>query len=325
MPGLTSAVAAGVRAPCAAGVVPQEHQDAAWSAAGAQAGPLSRAWLIVELVILVTGASGNAGAAVTRALVDAGQEVRALTRGGDDSALPAGVDAVAGDLNRPETVAPHLDGASAVFMLSGYDGLAETLADMARAGVERVVLLSSSAAPSGDLDNAVARYHILSERAVRESGLGWTSLRPNSFMSNTYRWLPQLRAGDVIRLPFAEVPIAMIHPDDLGAVAAAALTSAAHEGQAYRLSGPRALRPAEQVSIVARATGRDLRFEAQSNEEARAEMEQAMPTEYVDAFFQFFVDGAVDETTVHPTVQEVTGRRPLSFEDWAAANAEALR
>jgi uncharacterized protein YbjT (DUF2867 family) len=277
-------------------------------------------------VILVTGATGNAGGAVARALVEAGEAVRALVRGGDASALPKGeVEVVTGDLNRPETVASNLGGVDAAFMLSGYDGLNETLGDMRRAGVERVVLLSSSAAPSGDLENAVARYHILSEQAVRDSGLRWTFLRPNSFMSNTCRWLPQLRAGDVIRLPFAEVPIAMIHPADLGAVAAAAFTSDAHDGQTYRLSGPQALRPAEQVAILAAATGRALRFEAQSSEEARAEMEQAMPKEYVDAFFQFFAEGAIDETTVHPTVKDVTGKEPLSFEQWTKANAEAFR
>jgi uncharacterized protein YbjT (DUF2867 family) len=276
-------------------------------------------------VILVAGANGNAGGAVARALVEAGAEVRALVRDVHDSVVPEGVEAVAADLNRPETVAPHLDGISAAFMLSGFDGLAESLADMRRAGVERVVLLSSSAAPSEDLENAIARYHILSERAVRDSGLRWTFLRPNSFMSNTYRWLPQLRAGDVIRLPFASVPIAMIHPDDLGAVAAAALTSDAHQGRAYRLSGPQALRPAEQVAILAAATGRKLRFDAQSNAEARAEMQQSMPTEYVDALFQFFADGAIDETTVHPTVRQVTEREPLSFEEWTRANADAFR
>ncbi|MGH9252467.1 MAG: nucleoside-diphosphate sugar epimerase, partial [Acidimicrobiales bacterium] len=95
----------------------------------------------------------------------------------------------------------------------------------------------------------------------------------------------------------------MIHPDDLGAVAAAALTTDAHEGQAYRLSGPQALLPAEQVAILAAAIGRELRFDAQSNDEARADMEQAMPKHYVDAFFGFFVDGTIDETTVHSTVQ----------------------
>ena len=276
-------------------------------------------------MILVTGATGNAGGAVARALVGEGEHVRALVRDPDRARLPNGVEAVAGDLNRPDTLAPHLDGVTAAFLLSGYDGLSETLVRMRGAGVERVVLLSSSAAPGGDLTNAVARYHILSERAVRESGLPWTFLRPNSFMSNAYRWLPQLRTGDVVRVPFADVPIAMIHPDDLGRVAAAALTTSEHEEHAYRLSGPEALRPAEQVATLGRTIGRRLRFQAQPDDEARAEMGHSMPPEYVDAFFQFFADGAVDETTVHPTVREITGREPLTFEQWARQHADAFR
>jgi NAD(P)-dependent dehydrogenase (short-subunit alcohol dehydrogenase family) len=62
-------------------------------------------------VILVTGATGNAGGAVVRALVSAGEDVRALIRpGGDQSALPAGAEGVAGDLNRPETLSAALAG-----------------------------------------------------------------------------------------------------------------------------------------------------------------------------------------------------------------------
>jgi uncharacterized protein YbjT (DUF2867 family) len=276
-------------------------------------------------VFLVSGATGNAGGAVVRALAAGGHGVRALVRPGSDRGTwPAGVEPVEGDLNRPETMGAALAGTEAAFLLSGYDELAATLDEMRRAGVERVVLLSSSAAPTGDTTNAVARYHILSEQAVRDSDLGWTFLQPNSFMSNTFRWLPQLRAGDVVRLPFASAPIAMIDPDDLGAVAAAALTSTDHEGRAYRLSGPEALLPEEQVRIVANALGRDLRFEAQSNEEARADMSRQMPAAYVDAFFRFFVDGDVDESQVLPTVEEITGRKPGTFAQWARAHAEAL-
>jgi uncharacterized protein YbjT (DUF2867 family) len=276
-------------------------------------------------VILVTGARGNAGGAVVRALAGAGQPVRALVRDADHAPLPAGVEAVVGDLNEPRTLSPHFAGVTAAFLLSGYEGLGETLASMRRAGVERVVLLSSSAAPNGDVTNAVARYHILSERAVRESGLGWTFLQPNSFMTNAFQWLPQLRQGDVVRAPFADVRVATIDPDDIGAVAAAALTSAAHEGRAYRLSGPDSLRPADRVAILGDVLGRELRLEAQSDEAARAEMSAAMPAEYVDAFFRFFVDGDLDESAVLPTVQEVTGRPPRSFEAWATAHAAAFR
>ena len=276
-------------------------------------------------VILVTGATGNAGGAVVRALANSGEQVRAVVRDVNRAPLPAGVEQVAGDLNEPGTLLPHLEGITAAFLLAGYEGLEETLANMRRAEVERVVLLSSSAAPSGDLTNAVARYHVLSERAVRDSGLRWTFLQPNTFMTNTFQWLPQLHRGDVIRAPFADVNVATIDPDDIGAVAAVALTSDANDGRALRLSGPESLSPADRVAILAKTLGRELRFEAQSNEDARAEMNAAMPAEYVDAFFRFFVDGDLDESAVLPTVREVTGRAPRSFEAWARAHADALR
>jgi uncharacterized protein YbjT (DUF2867 family) len=276
-------------------------------------------------VILVTGATGNAGGAVVRALANSGEQVRAVVRDVNRAPLPAGVEQVAGDLNEPGTLLPHLEGITAAFLLAGYEGLEETLANMRRAEVERVVLLSSSAAPSGDLTNAVARYHILSERAVRDSGLRWTFLQPNTFMTNTFQWLPQLHRGDVIRAPFADVNVATIDPDDIGAVAAVALTSDANDGRALRLSGPESLSPADRVAILAKTLGRELRFEAQSNEDARAEMNAAMPAEYVDAFFRFFVDGDLDESAVLPTVREVTGRAPRSFEAWASAHVDTLR
>jgi uncharacterized protein YbjT (DUF2867 family) len=271
----------------------------------------------------VTGATGNAGGAVVRALLDVGQQVRALVR--DAGSVPAGAEAVVGDLNRPETFGDALAGVRGVFLLSGYDRLDELLAAARSAGVERVVLLSSSAAPGGDMTNAVARYHIESEQLVRASGLGWTFLQPNSFMSNTFRWVGQLRSGDVVRLPFAGVPISTIDPDDLGAVASAALTDGAHEERSYRLSGPESLRPGEQVAIVAQVLGRDVRFQAQPDDEAREEMSRNMPQQYVDAFFSFFVDGTVDETTVHPTVEQILGRPARTFAQWADANADALR
>jgi uncharacterized protein YbjT (DUF2867 family) len=276
-------------------------------------------------MILVTGAAGNAGGAVVRSLLDSGEAVRALTRPGSASTVPAGAETVTGDLNTPDTLREALVGVGAVFLLSGYEGIAETLAEMRRAGVERVVLLSSSAAPGGDMTNAVARYHILSEQAVRESGMPWTFLQPNSFMTNTLQWLPQLREGDVIQAPFADVAIATIDPADIAAVAVKALTSGDLDGRSLRLSGPEALYPADRLRILGTVLGRPLRLEAQSNETAREEMSAAMPAEYVDAFFSFFVDGTIDETTVLPTVGEVLGREPGTFEQWAAGHADAFR
>ncbi|HEY3957276.1 MAG TPA: NmrA family NAD(P)-binding protein [Streptosporangiaceae bacterium] len=63
-------------------------------------------------MILVTGAGGNAGSAVVRALAAAGEQVRALLRPGSPAAatLPAGVEAASGDLNQPGSLRQPLAG-----------------------------------------------------------------------------------------------------------------------------------------------------------------------------------------------------------------------
>jgi uncharacterized protein YbjT (DUF2867 family) len=195
------------------------------------------------------------------------------------------------------------------------------LSAASEAGVRRIVLQSSSSVPSGDLDNSVARYHILTERAIRSSGLKWTFLQPNTFMTNTFDWREQLAAGDTVRAAFADVAVATIDPADIAAVSVQALSTDANAGRSYRLSGPEALRPADRVEILGRVWQRELRFEPLSDEQARVEMTAAMPAEYVDAFFSFFVDGTIDETTVQPTVQKLLARPLASFEQWTQAHA----
>src|SRR5579884_965550 len=239
-------------------------------------------------MFLITGATGNVGGEVVRALTEAGHQVRALVHHLNQSVLPSGVEGVVGDLNRPETLAAALVGVQGVFLLSGYQDMPGLLAQVRRAGVERVVLLSSGCAVGGSMSNAIARYNILSEAAVRESGVPWTILHPSGFMSNALRWMPQLRAGDVVRAPWGDVRIAAIDPFDIAAVAAIALTASGHEGQSYRLTGPESLLPADEVRVLAKVLGRDLRFEGQSDAEARAEMSRTWPAEYVEAFFRFF-------------------------------------
>ena len=178
----------------------------------------------------------------------------------------------------------------AVFLMSGFQDMPGVLAEIRRAGVTHVVQLSGSSATAADTSNAISRYMIASESAVQQSGVPWTILRPSGFMSNALQWAPQLRAGDVVRAPFAGVRIAVVDPLDIAAVAAQALRSDGHESNIYRLSGPESLLPAERLRTLSAVLDRELRFEGQSDAEARTEMSSSMPTEYVDAFFSFYID-----------------------------------
>jgi uncharacterized protein YbjT (DUF2867 family) len=280
--------------------------------------------MLEERMYLVTGPTGNIGAELVRTLAEGGEAVRALVRN-PATELPDGAIAVIGDLDEPASLRPALAGVTGVFLLPGYRDMPGLLDEARAAGVQRVVLLSGGSAGSGDLTNAVSAYMIRSEEAVRDSGLPATVLRPSGFMSNALRWLPQLQAGDVVRDAFPNVAVAMIDPADIAAVAAVALTSDQHVGQLYRLSGPQPLLPADRVRVLAEVLDRPLTFVGLSDDAARAEMSQAMPAEYVDAFFRFYVDGDLDESAVLPTVREVTGREPRTFEQWARVHADAFR
>ncbi|BDU00563.1 NAD(P)H-binding protein [Nocardia sputorum] len=271
-------------------------------------------------MILVTGATGNVGAEVVQALATTGEPVRALVRDPAHAVVPRGVTAVPGDLTSPDSLS--FDGVRAVFLLPGYPGVAQAAA---KAGVEHIVQLSGVSAGTGDTSNAITRYMMASEQETTESGVAWTILRPCAFASNALRWLPQLRDGDVIRAPFPEVRTAALDPQDLGAVAAAVLRDNGRHGEILWPTGPEPLTPAEQVAILAEATGRDLTCQGLTDEEARADMLRTTPVEYVDAFFDFYVHGAIDESIVRPTVEEIIGRAPRTFGQWATAHADAFR
>jgi hypothetical protein len=53
-------------------------------------------------------------------------------------------------------------------------------------------------------------------------------------------------------------------------------------------------------------------------------MSASMPAEYVDAFFDFYITGTLDQSQPQPDVRDVTGRNPRTFRQWADAHASAF-
>jgi uncharacterized protein YbjT (DUF2867 family) len=274
----------------------------------------------------VTGATGNIGSEVVRVLLAAGEHVRAVVHAATAAEhIPSGAEIAVGDLDDAGSLTPALDGVTGIFLLPGYAGAEELVIAAEKAGVRKLVQLSGSSAESRDMTNAITAYMAQAEDIATGSGLDWTILRPSAFMTNTYRWREQLRAGDEIRLPFPALRTAVLDPADIGAVAAAALTDDTHTGRIHRLTGPEALTPAEQVEIVARELGRTLTFAGQNDDEAHAEMTAQMPAAYVDAFFDFYVRGSLDESLVLPTVSDILGRPATRYAEWVHTHAGDLR
>ncbi|MGW4464929.1 NmrA family NAD(P)-binding protein [Micromonospora sp. NPDC004704] len=266
------------------------------------------------MTTLVTGATGNTGRHVVAELVRRGDRVRALTRNPAVAAerLPAGVELVAGTHTAPERLDAALDGVSRLH-ITVTAGLAEAGPELVRravdAGVRRITVVW------GGWVGPV-------EQAVADSGVEWTRLEPQEFMSNTLTWIDSVRAEGIVREPY-DFPSALVHEADIGAVAAVALLDDGHAGRAYNLTGPDSLTPRDRIAILSRAIGRDIVFVPITHQQA---VDRLMATgvsredaEYVVGWYAAPGDAS---TTVVDTVEQVTGRPARTFAQWVAEHAE---
>jgi uncharacterized protein YbjT (DUF2867 family) len=283
------------------------------------------------MAILVTGATGNVGRSLVQQLVDAGHEVRALTRDPGSAAarrLPTRVEVVRGDFSLPESLVPALRGVERMHLVAidGYGPLTtgpEIVALAEEAGVRRLSHLGHHD-PSRDDDDPLEADFRTVERAIERSGLEWTHIFPGEFMANTLDWAESIRTESVVRAPFGDWRSAMVHEADIAAVAMAALLDHGHAGRTYWPTGPEPVRRADAVRMIGEAIGREVRFVELTPDEAREHWKGFYPDEVIEWFLEMgeYLDG---NAAVLPDAEQVTGRPGRTFEEWAADHAEDFR
>ncbi|SDY17101.1 Uncharacterized conserved protein YbjT, contains NAD(P)-binding and DUF2867 domains [Amycolatopsis xylanica] len=282
----------------------------------------------VSVMILITGATGTIGSEVVRRLTARGEPLRALTR--DPSRAPSGVETVVGDLDRPESLAPAVAGVEAVFLLTqgGPSAARHDLAmvEAARsAGVRKIVKLSSIGLDV--LDESEVDWHREGERAVRDSGLAWTMLRPSAFASNALRWAAPIREGQPIPNLTGNAAQGVVDPRDVAEVAADALVSSKHEGEIYTLTGPELLTTADQADRLGVAIGTALTTVDVPLGSVRAQLlASGMDPEFADATvtgLEIIRSGR--NAVLADGVERALGRPPTSFTAWATDHAPAFR
>jgi uncharacterized protein YbjT (DUF2867 family) len=282
-------------------------------------------------MILVTGATGHVGSELVAQLAASRHALRAMTRRPQAARLPDRVEVVAGDFDDPASLDAALRGVDRVFSMSAQavGSAAAPTHDLAllsacrRAGVQRIVRLSVLDGGGADPRDPIVRWIGEIEGAVQSSGAAWTLLRPGRFMSNALAWIPMIRRGDDVHVPFATRPAASIDPADVAAVAALALTEDGHAGATYELSGPESLTPADEIRTLGELLGRPLRAIPMSAQATRdAMLRHGMPEAVVDA-----VTAQTESdrgTAVLPTVGQIVGRPARSFARWAEAHRDAF-
>ena len=236
--------------------------------------------------VLVTGATGTVGDAVTEFLLERGTSVLGAVRNDDGATrLREGVQARHFDFSMsPAELDQALDGCDRLFLMrppaiADVQTYLFPVVDAAqRRGIRHIVFLSLQ----GVQQNRSTPHYAV-EQYLKSTGAPFTSLRPNFFMQNlSTTHAAEIRDDDDVFVPAGRSFTALIDARDIGGVAAAVLTEPGHTGRAYTLSGEQSLSYRNVAAILSDVLGRSIHYRRPSETEYLTRLrEQGKPEDYI--------------------------------------------
>lgn len=258
--------------------------------------------------ILVIGGTGKTGRRVAERLEKQNHYVRIGSRH----------QAPSFDWDDTSSYAQALKGMDRVY-ITYYPDLAlpkakeaiNTLTEAAlKEGIEKVVLLSGKGETSAEA----------CEEIVANSGLNYTLVRASWFNQNFSEsfFLDPILAGHVA-LPMSEANIPFVDANDIADVVVKVLLDDTYNGKTITVTGPSKLNFQEAVETIAKATGREIKFQAITISEYEEGMKSAgLPEDYVWLFAYLFreVLGRSENQVISQDIEKVLGRKAIEFSDF---------
>jgi uncharacterized protein YbjT (DUF2867 family) len=278
-------------------------------------------------LILVIGGRSKIGAALIGDLLGRGQQVRALVRAGESGAtLPAGAEAVTGDLADEGSLVTAMDGVEKVFLLSSPHSQAvswhRNAIDAARRTQVKLLVRSSILGADRESPAEFVNTHTVCDRYLEDSGLPHVIVRPNLFLQNIPEsTIPSVDASGTFYVDAGQARISMVDTRDVAAAAAVVLTQNGHAGAHYDVTGPEALSYADVAAKLTNATGRRITYVAVPDDAVRQALVGAGLNEwFANALVGLYQDyrrsgrdGYAAQVT--NTVERLTGRPPRSLDN----------
>ncbi len=282
--------------------------------------------------ILITGATGNVGREVIRALHARGGAViragmRDVARAAPDLAAFDGIELMVFDFADPHTYAPALAGCDALFLLRPpqvTDAFGKLVSQAKAAGVGHIVFLSVQGAEN----NRFIPHH-KTEELLRRSGVPFTLLRPAYFTQNFTTTLHEdLARRHRVFVPAGRARFTLIDVRDIGDVAAVVFLDPGprHHGQAYALTARYRLNFQQMVDQLSAGLGVPITYVSPSPWRFFwTKRRENLPTGFILIMtLLHYLPRFAAEPPLSPAVTKLLGREPTEFAQFVAENRAAL-
>jgi uncharacterized protein YbjT (DUF2867 family) len=274
---------------------------------------------------LVIGGTGTVGSMVVTGLVKEGVKVRVMSHSPEKlKKLPMGVEGCQADLDDPDTLPAAFEGIDSLFLLNSVgpsetdEGLAAVSA--AKSAKVRKIVYHSVFMPEGSEKIPHFRSKLPVEKAIKESGIAYTILRPNNFFQNDLWLKSAIMQYGVYPQPIGGKGLNRVDVRDIADCAVNALMRSGYESQTYDVNGPDTLTGEGTARIYTKYLGREVRYSGDDldawAEKVKNMMPEFMIPEMRIMYGYFQEKGMIASKEDREKTQKLLGHGPRTFDDF---------
>ncbi|NYE63344.1 uncharacterized protein YbjT (DUF2867 family) [Duganella sp. 1224] len=284
----------------------------------------------VPMSIAIAGATGRVGAELIAGLAGEPVSLVALTRTPDAGKLPAAVAQRAVDFERPASLRAALRGVDRLFLAQGtsprqVENEIALINAAVAAGVTHIVKLSALGVP---VQLHPFDWHTRIEAHLAQCDIGYTVLRPSTFMSVLARAGKPVAQGHWGGAA-GDGMVNLIDVRDVADVARIVLLERAstHWQRVLHLTGPRAWSMPQIAAELSRLLGRAVTYQHRTPAAQRDYLIASGMSDFVAGVAvgldQAFAQSLLREDT--STVQLLTGHAPRHLSDWLSEHLATFK
>lgn len=277
--------------------------------------------------ILVVGGTGTVGSQIVSRLLDQGANVQVMTHSvGKLTTLPPGVEGIVGDLSDPPSLQRAFGGIESLVLITALHPDEAARGQFAvkaakKAGVKKIVFMSVVMPPGSEhIPHFVSKVPI--EKAIKDSGMAYSILRPNIFFQNDLMFGGAITKYGVYPQPIGSAGLSGIDVRDIADAAVNILLESGHEGKSYNLQGPDVLTGKGVAATYSRHLGNEVNYIGDDLDAWSEQARTMLPTWMVHdlrIMYQFFQDhGLRAEMTDLTRLEQVLHHPPRRFDAFVA-------